>query len=93
MKSYVSLKSKYEARKIYRKIGICPKRFDSPMSCACFHIGVFGLHYGLFWGCNYFRSVKFPDSCFFTPSDEKYLPKSSTAERSLYSVVISADCH
>ena len=47
MKSYVSLKSKYEARKIYRKIGICPKRFDSPMSCACFHIGVFGLHYGL----------------------------------------------
>ena len=91
MKSYVSLNSKYEARKIYRKIGICPKRFDSPMSCACFHIGVFGLHYGLFCGfgelllvmCNYLKSVKFPDSCFFTPSDEKYLPKSSTAERSL----------
>ena len=80
MKSYVSLTSKYEARKIYRKIGICPKRFDSPMSCACFHIGVFGLHYGLFWG---YKSAKEACSTFLIPSSPKYFSNSSSTSISL----------
>lgn len=41
----------------------------------------------------YDKSIRLPDVCLLTPSAVKYLPKSSTAERSLYNEVISIDSH
>ncbi len=90
MKSYVPFDKKYEARKIYRKIGICPKRFDIPMSYACFHIGVFGLHYGL-WG--FYKSAKEACSTFLIPSSPKYFSNSSSTSISLYNPTISNEDH